>query len=476
MAIRESARLSPIGVDWQDVKDWDEKYYLRPFRALGEYTHVGVERGEGSYLYLADGSRVLDFMSQYVCANLGQGHPRVRAAIVEAAGRFTYLSEPWTSDYRSKAAKLIVEDLLGDEGWAGQVRFVTTGTEAIEMALIMAKLFTGRPNIVSQEFSYHGWTPGAAGASLRLTRGNVAHPGTGEVLEVPNHVPPGYYLAPAPNPYPGEEPRDADGTLACVRQTEELFQRIGAETVAAFVVDVSHGTGSIHPPPEYLPQIRALTERYGALLIDDEVLSGFGRMGKWFAYQNYPGVRPDIMAIGKGLVAAAAPAAGVVVRSDIGEFFKDRRWWLPTTMAGHPLAMAAVCATIEAMLEEGIVERAAETGEYLAGLLAELEARHPSVGLVSGAGMFRTVELVKNKETRELFVPEDRNSMGEGDVASWPVNVVARHGLERGVYMSGFVPNTLRLGPPLTASREECDEAMEALDYALSRLDEGCTR
>src|SRR3990172_10137359 len=137
--------VSPAGIRWSDVEAWDKKYYLHPFRMLKEYTHLPVERAEGSYLYLVDGRRILDFMSQYICVNMGQQHPKIREAIIEATGRYTYLSEPWTSDYRSKAAKLIVEDLLGPEDWAGQVRFVSTGSEAIEMALIIAKLFTGRP-------------------------------------------------------------------------------------------------------------------------------------------------------------------------------------------------------------------------------------------------------------------------------------------------------------------------------------------
>lgn len=459
------------GIDWNQVKEWDERYYIHPFRSLDEYQHAPVERAEGSYLYLADGTRLLDFMSQYICTNLGQGHPKVKAAIAQAIERYTYLSEPWTSDYRSKAAKLIIEDLLGEEGWAGSLRFVSTGSEAVEMAIIMAKLFTGRPNIVTQEFSYHGWTQGAAGSTgLRSSRGNISA-ADGEVLDVPGYPPGGYHLAPAPS-----AGRDPDtGMLACVSETESLIRSIGPETVAAFICDVSLGAGSIHPPDDYIPQIRDMTRRLGVLWIDDEVLCGFGRMGKWFGYQSYPGVYPDIMAIGKGLVASAIPAAAVVVRKDIGDFFKARRWWLPSTMGGHPVAMAAVVATIEAMLEEGIVERAAEMGLRLEGRLREMEEQHACVGGVAGEGMFWLIELVKDKRTGERFVPDDRYNMGAGDIAEWPAQQVTRHCIARGVFITGFVPNTLRLGPPLTITDEELDEGLAALDSALSELDKACS-
>ena len=200
---------SPTGVSWEEVKEWDERYYLRPFRSLDEYTHVAVDHGEGSYLVLADGTRILDFMSQYICANLGQSHPRIRDAIVEAAHRFAYLSEPWASDYRSKAAKLIIEDVLGGEGWAGQVRFVATGSESIELALIMAKLYTGRPNIITQEYAYHGWTQGAAGTTgFRAQRAHVSS-ASGDAHEVPGYPPPEYHVVPGPDALPGDGSRRA---------------------------------------------------------------------------------------------------------------------------------------------------------------------------------------------------------------------------------------------------------------------------
>ena len=255
------------------------KYYIHPFRAGNEYTHLPVEHADGSYLYLADGRKILDFMSQYICVNIGKSHPRIREAIAQAADRFSHITEPWETDYRSKAAKLIIDDLLGHEDWAGRIRFASSGSEAVEMALIMVKLFTSRPNIVTQEYSYHGWTQGAAGTTG--FRGESGHVSTenGEVREVPGFPPPEYHLVPAPTHYPSEVTESENGRLDCVEETERIIRAIGPETVAAFLCDVSQGPG-IHPPPEYIPQIREMTQRLGILRIDDEVLCGFRPHGE----------------------------------------------------------------------------------------------------------------------------------------------------------------------------------------------------
>ena len=463
------------GATWDEVREWDERYYLHPFKAASEYHHQAVERGEGSYLVLADGSRVLDFLSQYCCVNLGQSQPQIAAAISEAASRFAYLSEPWATDYRATASKLIVEDLLGPDDWAGGVRFVSTGSEAIEMALMVARLYTGRSVVVTQEFSYHGWTEGSVGTTgVRGMRGNLST-ADGEVREVPTYIDQhNYALAPAPSHWPEWTGELDDGRLPCVVQTERLIQELlGPENVAAFICDVSQAPG-IHPPPEYIPQIAEMCRRLGVLWIDDEVLCGFGRMGTWFGYQAFPGVTPNIMTLGKGMMGAAVPAAGIVVNNEIAEFLRARRWWNAITMAAHPLAMAALVANIEIMLEQDIVANAARMGEYLGPQLVELESRHPSVGHVNGAGLFWLVELVKDKATAERFVHEDRRTMGAGDVSAWPVNRIAASCLERGVYISGFVPNTLRIAPPLTVTEAECDEAIAALDAALGELDADC--
>jgi taurine--2-oxoglutarate transaminase len=464
-----------VGATWDEIRDWDERYYLRPFRAEDEYHHIAVDHGEGSYLVLADGRRVLDFLGQYCCVSMGQSHPRIRAAITEAAHRFSHLSEPWTSDYRAKAAKLIVDDLLDADDWAGGIRFVSTGSEAVEMAIVMAKLYTGRPNIVTQQFSYHGWTQGAAATTgLHGWRGGLAS-ANGEVIPVPGYPPPEYHEAPPPTHWPNDGGETADGQLPCVAATERLIRDLGPETVAAFVCDVSLGPG-IHPPPGYIPQIREMTRRLGVLWIDDEVLTGFGRMGTWFGYQGYQDCAPDLMALGKGLVGAAVPCAAVVARRDIAAFFRMWRWWLPSTMAAHPVAMAALVATIEAMQDEGVVENAARLGAYLGPRLAALEDQHRCVGHVNGAGLFWLIELVRDAETGERFVPEDRLDMGAGDLSRWPVNMVSEHCLEQGVFVGGFAPNTLRIAPALNVTEAECDVFLEALDYALDRVDERCDR
>lgn len=215
-----------------------------------------------------------------------------------------------------------------------------------------------------------------------------------------------------------------------------------------------------------------MTKKLGILWIDDEVMCGFGRTGKWFAYQHWlPDVTPDIMVIGKGMVSAALPAAGVVVSKDIAKFFDQYRWGHYSTYSAHPVCMAAVVANIKAMIEEKIPDRAAKMGVYLGEKLKDLEDRHKCVGNVSGMGLFWAVELVKDKETKEPFVKEDRNAYFWGDISKYPSRIVAQKCLEKGVIVGGWLPNTLRIAPPLVITEDEINHGIAALDYAFTHLD-----
>lgn len=223
------------------------------------------------------------------------------------------------------------------------------------------------------------------------------------------------------------------------------------------------------PPKEYIPQIRKLTKDLDILWIVDEVLTGFGRTGKWFNYQHY-GVTPDIVTMAKGLSSSTIPAGAVVVNKEIAEFMDQFRWETVSTYSGHPIAMAAVCANIEYMIEENLVEKAKETGKYFEKKLLELKDKHPTVGLVAGAGVLWIVELVKD-EKNTPFIKLDRNTSHEADPSTYPINIINSKALEKGVLIGGFVPNTLRIGTSLDISKEDIDKAIDALDYALDHLD-----
>ena len=470
-------------IDWGKVQEWDDKYYVHLDATKEEYAFIPIERTEGDYLVLPDGNKLLDFFNQLYCVNAGQCNPQVQDAIKEASDRYGFVWEAFTTDYRSKAAKLIIEDILGDEEWAGKVSFTSSGSEAIEKALIIAKLFKNRPNIITREHAYHGWTMGAAGATRLLgVRSGLASTGE-EFRQVPAHPLAGYHIAPAPNcfnctlgyTYPECKNCDCGDQLPCVKQTESLIRTVGPDTVAAMITEPSFGAGSFHPPIEYLPQIRKMCTDLDILWICDEVLVGFGRMGSWFGYQQY-GVQPDIITMAKGIVSSALPCGGVVISKEIAEFMDDWRWWTVSTFAAHPIVMAAVCANLEYMLENDLPGMAKKAGEYFGEKLRELEAKHKCVGSVTGSGMLWVVEIVKNKETKERFAPIDRHTMYNGDISMYPTKYILSKTVEKGVLMGGFTPNTLRIGSSLNVSKEDMDKAIDALDYALTSLDELCTK
>lgn len=467
-------------VNWDQIREWDEKYVFHVLATKDEYHCLPVESAEGCYVTLADGRKIFDFANQLVCVNMGHRHPRIERAIREALDKFGYVWEGMTTEYRSRAAKLIMED-MGVGRWAGRIRFLATGTEAVENMVLMAKLFTGRRNIVTRSYDYHGWTNALSGANgVRGYRSSLAS-GAGQprIRDVPDSPSPNYHYAPAPqcyrcpigHTYP--HCKDKTGTLACVKATEHLIQVIGTETVAGFLTEPAQGAGMIHPPKEYFPQIREMTRRLGILWLDDEVMTGFGRLGEWFGYEVH-NVTPDIMAVAKGIVSSALPASGVVLSKEVASFFDGWRFSTMSTFGSHPLAMAAVAANLEAMLEEDILQRVRELGAYLGTRLQELQYRHPSVGLVSGRGLMWAVELVKNKETREPFVAIDRYSIyaKTGEVPA--SQVVGRIAFEEGVAIGAFLPNSIRLATAFIATKADIDLGIRALDKGLTELDKQC--
>jgi taurine--2-oxoglutarate transaminase len=471
------AELGGHAVDWDLIRAWDEDYYAHVFVTADEYEHCAVARADGDFLELSDGTRLLDFTSGLLCANAGHRNQRIRDGIVDALDRYGFVWEGWATDLRSKAAKLIVDDLLGPDDWAGRVRFTSSGTEAIELALLVAKLVTGRPNVISRDFAYHGWTHGALSLmGLPGSRGILAA-GDSDEIRRPAGIPmQGVHFAPAPycfscpigHTYPSCKRQT--GRLACIDALEHLIRTLGHDSVAAVVAEPIFGVGMFHPPDEYLPQLRELTREYGILWIDDEVMTGFGRTGKAFAYQHAPGVTPDLMALGKGMVSATLPAGGLVMSRAVSVLMDRYRWETVSTFAGHPVVMAAVVANIEWLLEERVAERATELGAHLGARLRALRDEHPCVAEVAGAGLLWAVELVRPDGSGERFAPEDRHTLPAGDHAFSPSLFLAGECAKRGVALATAPPNTLRIGPPLTTSEANIDIGVDALRGALDEL------
>jgi len=436
----------------QRVKADAKEYVLHSWSVQGAIDPLPVAGAEGRYFWDFDGKRYLDFASQLVNVSIGHQHPKVVAAIKEQAEKLCTIGPPMATEPRSELGRLLAEVTPGNLKMSF---FTNGGAEANENAIKLARWYTGRHKIIARYRSYHG----ATAAAITLTgdpRRWHAEPGIPGVARM---LDPYTYRCPAGHPDPC--PVCSGGP-----HLEELLQYEGPETVAAVILETVTGTnGIIVPPDGYLRSIREVCDRQGILLILDEVMAGFGRTGRWFACDHWD-VVPDILTLAKGINSGYVPLGAMTVSEPIGEWLRDRYLAGGLTYSGHPLAAAAAVASIEAFREEGIVENAAEQGDYLGGELRRLAERHPSIGDVRGLGLFWGVELVKNRETREMLVPF--NATGE---AAAPVARLSKAALERGLYLMTHW-NVIMVVPPLTITREELEEGLAILDEALAIADE----
>lgn len=453
-------------VDWARIESWDRTYYLHNTMASSEYSFTAVERVDGNYLTLANGSRLLDFQSQLVSDSLGHRHPAPHGEIQEAMLRYGHVFFGMANDYRARAAKLLVEDVLGaPNSWASRVRFLTSGTEAVENAVQAARLFTGRTLILTQAHSFHGMASGAT--FLRGYRGNVTLPsqqGFTVSRDIPGFPTQGFI----PIPPPEHTDFNAGGTLPSLLATEQIIRACGAENIAAIITEPMFGAAGLMPHADYYRGLRALMKRFGILWIDDEVLCGAGRLGTWFGYQLTQDIEPDIMVVGKGINGSSLPSGGMVVNRDIGDFLESARWWSGSTWDGHPLICASIVGTLTYMLDNDILSTVNARGDYLRGALERLAQRHSLIGRISGAGLYYAVDLTDGEGNP--LIEADRFTDFRGDISKYPNAIVSAACAEKGVFLGGFVPNTIKCAPPFLVTEGEIDFAMEAFDYALTRV------
>ena len=413
---------------------------------------IPVAGAEGRYFWDYDGRRYLDFASQLVNLNLGHQHPKVIAAIKEQADRLATIGPPMANESRSQLGRLLAEVTPGDLAMSF---FTNSGAEANENAIRLARMYTGRHKIIARYRSYHGATQGA----ISLTGDPRRWPNEPGMPGLVRMFDPYTYRCPAGHPDPCPVCMGAP-------HLEEILQYEGPQTVAAVFMETVTGTNGVIPPPDgYLQAIREVCDRHGILLVLDEVMAGFGRTGRWFACENWD-VVPDIITVAKGINSGYVPLGAMIFRKPLADWVRDKFFPGGLTYAGHPLACASAVASIEAFREEGVVENASEVGAYLGERLRGLAVSHPSIGDVRGLGCFWGVELVKDRETREMLVPF--NASGE---AAAPVARMARAALERGLYLMTHW-NVIMVVPPLTITREEVDEGVAILDEALAVADE----
>lgn len=428
-----------------EVEARDREHVFGTWSYQGDVRPREVIETEGVRVRTADGAEFLDFSGQLMCTNLGHSADRVVDAIAEQADRAAYVAPAYTTRVRADLGAKLAEITPGD---LSKTFFSTSGTEAVEAAIKIARMYTGKEKIVSRYRSYHGATYGsisATGDPRRLcARGGISG------------------MVKAPDPYAYGSTMEPMESLEYI---DEMLYLEGDSVAAVLVEPIVGSNGILVPPDEYLPRLREIAHDHGALLICDEVMAGFGRTGEWFATDLFD-VEPDIMTMAKGLTGAYLPLGATTVTTEIAEHFEDRFFCHGHTYAGHPVACAAGLATIQAYEEEGLIEHAREVGGYLGERLDELVEAHPSVGEVRGVGLFRGVELTKRSDRREPFGRRDDKVSRTTTV----VDEVAAAAAERGVYLANMI-NTLIIAPPLSITEEEIDEGVAAIDRALEVSD-----
>jgi taurine---2-oxoglutarate transaminase len=436
-----------------EVRALDRRHVFHSWSAQALIDPLPIERAEGCHFWGFDGTRYLDFSSQLVNVNIGYQHPKLVAAIQEQAAKLCTIQPSFANDARSQAAKLIAQIAPGD---LNQVFFTNGGAEAVENAIRMARLHTGRHKVFSAYRSYHGATAG----SLTLTGDPRRWPSEPGIPGVVRYWGPYLYRS----AFHAES--EAEESARAVQHLRELIAVEGPHTVAAILLETVVGTNGILVPPDgYLAGVRSLCDEFGIVMIADEVMSGFGRCGEWLAVDRW-GITPDLIAFAKGVNSGYVPLGGVIISDRIAQSFQTVPFPGGLTYSGHPLACASAVASIGIFREEGIVENARHIGaEVLAPGLAALTDRHPSVGEVRGLGVFWALELVRDRKTHEPFVPF--NAAGP-DAA--PMNEFAAACKQRGLWP--FVHfNRTHVVPPCTITAEEARTGLAILDEALDVAD-----
>jgi taurine---2-oxoglutarate transaminase len=448
--------LKSIPAAKNDLDSYEVEHLFHSWSYQPAQAPLRVLTAKGVRFKTEDGRERLDFSSCFVSHNIGHQDPRVVEAICEQAKTLTSFAPSFSTKARALLAKTLAEVTPGDLSRS----FVSLGgTEANEAAVKICHQYTGRRKILSRYRTYHGGTT----ASMTLSVGDPRN--WAQVLG-------GVDCVPVPHPYCYRcmlHQKYPECDIACVKYIEEAIElEGGSEKVAGIIFEpVTGANGIIVPPPEYFPRLREICDRWGVLMIADEVMSGFGRTGKWFAIDHW-GVVPDIMTIAKGMTCGYLPLGATVVRKHIGDRFKEQFFSHGATYAGHALACAAAVRTIQIYQEDKLIENSAKMGSYLLGKAKELKERHPCIGDVRGLGLFVGLELVKNRKTKEPMVPVG----GKIRPGMNPKLEVARKLAELGMMAMAANPgNVIAMAPPLIVTKAEIDEGVAIMDKALEVAD-----
>ena len=434
----------------EEIRERSKKYVLQSWSRQKELNPIPVERAEGIYFYDYDGNRYTDMSSQLVNSNLGFGNRDIREAIKEQSEKYCFISPAYGAEPRAKLAEMII-NLMPDT--FGKVFFTNAGADANENAIKIARMYTGRKKVMSRYRSYHGSSFGA---------GNL----TGEPRRYPLEPGiPGFvkffdpYIYREAIRFSSEE----EATKFYLAKLEEQINYEGPDQIAAIEMETITGSnGVIIPPKGYLPGVRALCDKYGIVMICDEVMAGWGRTGKMFAFENFD-VKPDLVSFAKGVTCGYVQLGGVAVSSKIAAYFDDHLLSCGLTYSGHPLACAAGVACVNYYSKANILDNVNKVGKLLAQIEDDMKAKHKCVGDARHIGLFSCLELVKDKETREPLVPYGRDPDGVMP------KIIGK--LKAKKFMTYSHENMIFVCPPLIITEDELRPEMAKLDEVLGEVD-----
>lgn len=435
----------------EEVKAKQTGYVLQSWSKQGKLNPIPIEKAEGIYFWDYAGTRYADMSSQLVNMNLGFGNQKIGAAIKEQVDRYCFVGPSYGAEPRAKLAEMII-DRMPDN--MGKVFFTNAGADANENAVKIARMYTGKHKIFSRYRSYHGSSFGAGNLTGEPRR-YALEPGIPGFIKFMDP-----YVYREAVSFASEEA----ATEYYLKKLEEQIQYEGADNIAAIVMETITGSnGVIIPPKGYLPGVRGLCDKYGILMICDEVMTGWGRTGTLFGFENF-GVKPDIVTFAKGVTCGYVPLGGCVVSKEIAAYFDDHLLSCGLTYSGHPLACAAGVACVSYYEEAGILKNVRTVGAVLGEILEGLKTKHACVGDVRYIGLFSAVELVRSKETKEALVPygkDPENRMGQ---------IIGM--LKERRFMTYSHENMILIAPPLIITEDQLREEMVKMDEVLTIVDE----
>jgi taurine--2-oxoglutarate transaminase len=437
--------MAPGALGTDEIVALSRAHTFFPWSAQGAVDPIAIDRAEGVWLYTPDGGRILDFNAGLMSVNIGHGDRRVIDAVAAQMAKLQFVQPAMVTEARAKLGRKLAEILPGD---LDKVFLTLGGAEAVENAIKLARHATGKFKILARYRTYHGASMGA----MTLTgdpRRWANEPGI-----------PGVVRYPDTHRWGEPEPRPAAEAL---QGLEDVIRYEGPQTIAAIILEPVVGTNGILIPPDgYIQGVRELCDRHGILLIDDEVMAGFGRTGKWFAIDHW-GVAPDLMTMAKGLTSSYLPLGAVAMSHRLAEQFNSIVYSGGLTYGAHPVSCAAAVATLDVYEEDGLIEHAARMGQVLRGHHERMQAKHPSVGAIRNIGLFGCLELVRRRDPYTPLTPFN----GTSD----EMKAIGRFLREQGLYTM-ITNNILMTNPPLIIDEAEMAHGFEILDRALEISDQ----